>query len=401
MAHITYSKTIEKQMKAIFGVLSERDRRMYAAVEANKLQRGGITYISELLGCSTQTILQGNKDLLHGSIEPGRIRKPGGGRKTAQEKYPELDDIFLKVLKDHTAGDPMDDKVQWTDLSNKEIRLRIAKKGIHINKNIVARLLKNHGYSKCRMIKSKAIGSSENRNEQFENIANLKKKYTDSGQPVISMDTKKKELIGNLHRAGAVYCQQAIEVYDHDFPHLADGIAIPHGIYDINLNTGYVNIGTSRDTSEFSCDSLRHWWYNRGRYDYPEATELLILADGGGSNGCRHYVFKKALQDLADSIGLEIRMAHYPPYTSKWNPIEHRLFPHITRSLSGIVLKDHELVKHLIKKTTTEFGLKVKANIIDKVYEIGKKVSNEFKGNMKIVFDDYLPLWNYTAACQK
>lgn len=158
-----------------------------------------------------------------------------------------------------------------------------------------------------------------------------------------------------------------------------------------------MNIGTSRDTSEFACDSLRHWWYNRGRYDYPDATKLLILADGGGSNSCRHYVFKKSLQELANTIGLEIRMAHYPPYTSKWNPIEHRLFSHITRSMSGVLLDSHELMMHLIKKTVTEPGLKVKANIIDKVYETGKKVSKDFKKNMPIVFDKYLPKWNYTA----
>ena len=188
---------------------------------------------------------------------------------------------------------------------------------------------------------------------------------------------------------------------DHDFSHLADGVAIPHGIYDINLNLGYVNIGNSRDTSEFACDSLRRWWYQRGRYDYPQATELLILADGGGSNGCRHYVFKEALQDLANRIGLDIRIAHYPPYTSKWNPIEHRLFSHITRSLSGVLLDSHELMKQLIKKTVTTPGLRVKASIIDKVYETGKKVAVGFKENMKIIFDEYLPQWNYTAKCER
>jgi len=160
-----------------------------------------------------------------------------------------------------------------------------------------------------------------------------------------------------------------------------------------------VNIGTSRDTSEFACDSLRYWWYNRGRYDYPNATKLLILADGGGSNGSRHYVFKQALQKLANRIGIDIRIAHYPPYTSKWNPIEHRLFCHVTRSLSGMLLDSHELIKHLIKKTETESGLIVKANIIDKIYETGRKVSAEFKNNMGIVFDEYLPKWNYTAKC--
>lgn len=190
-------------------------------------------------------------------------------------------------------------------------------------------------------------------------------------------------------------------MYDHDFPHLAEGVAIPHGIYDVNLNTGYMNIGTSRDTSEFACDSLRHWWYNRGRYDYPQATKILILVDCGGSNGYRHYVFKEALQALANRIGVDIRIAHFPPYTSKWNPIEHRLFPHITRSLNGIVLSGYDLMKQLIKKTVTESGLKVKVNIINRIYECGKKVSDGFKENMEIIFDEYLPQWNYTAKCKR
>ena len=161
-----------------------------------------------------------------------------------------------------------------------------------------------------------------------------------------------------------------------------------------------MNIGTSRDTSEFACHSLQYWWYNRGKYDYPDATELLILVDCGGSNGYRHYVFKEALQKLAITIGLDIRIAHYPPYTSKWNPIEHRLFSQITRSLSGVVLSSYDIMKQLIKKTVTDTGLKVSANIIDKVYVTGKKVAKDFKKNMKIVFDDYLPQWNYIAKCK-
>ena len=192
MIDFPYNKQTEKQMKTFFDSLSERDRRMYAAVEVSKLNFGGLKYICNLLGCSDNTVYHGKRNLLEGEIEKGRIRKSGGGRKTAQETYPELNELFLKVLRDHTAGDPMDDKVQWTDLSNKEIRARISKEGIDINKNVVAKLLKQHGYSKCRMVKSKAIGSSENRNEQFENIAKLKNEYTETRQPVISIDTKKR-----------------------------------------------------------------------------------------------------------------------------------------------------------------------------------------------------------------
>jgi hypothetical protein len=178
----------------------------------------------------------------------------------------------------------------------------------------------------------------------------------------------------------------------------AEGIAIPHAIYDVQNNSAYVNIGASKETSEFACDSIRRWWYNRGKYDYPSVTSMLLLVDSGGSNSYRHYIFKEELQKLSDKIGLEIRVAHYPPYASKWNPIEHRLFPHITRSLKGVILKSQQLVKELIEKTTTKTGLRVKANIIDKVYETGRKCAEDFKETMRIIFDDFLPSWNYRAV---
>ncbi len=186
-------------------------------------------------------------------------------------------------------------------------------------------------------------------------------------------------------------------VYDHDFPHLADGVAIPHAIYDVGGNHAHVNIGTSHDTGEFACDSLRRWWCRRGRYDHPQASSILMLVDGGGSNSSRHYLFKEDLQRLVDTIGIEIRVAHYPPYTSKWNPVEHRVFPHVTRSMQGVILTSHELVKELIEKTTTTTGLIVRASILDKVYEIGRKVADGFKESMRIVFDDHLGKWNYVA----
>jgi len=192
-----------------------------------------------------------------------------------------------------------------------------------------------------------------------------------------------------------------IEVYDHDFPYLADGIVIPHAIYDLKYNKAHVNIGVSKDTSEFACDSIRVWWENYGKLQYPNCTSILILADGGGSNSSRHYIFKEDLQNLVDEIGVEIRMAHFPPYTSKWNPIEHRLFPHITRSLKGVILKSHDYVKELIKNTTTQTGLEVKANIIKKVYKTGRKYADNFKENMRIIFDDYLGQWNYRTIPKK
>lgn len=235
------------------------------------------------------------------------------------------------------------------------------------------------------------------RNEQFEIIGQLKAAYTAAGNPVVSMDTKKKEYLGNFYREGQVYTQAAFQTYDHDFASFAEGVVIPHAIYDLNRNTGYINLGTSKDTSEFACDSLRNWWYNQGQYDYPHATSILILCDGGGSNDSRHYLFKFEVQQLADEIGIEIRIAHYPPYTSKYNPIEHRLFPHVTRACRGAIFSSLEVVKRLMARTKTRQGLSVTVQIIDKVYETGRKVAKSFKQNLPILFDDVLPQWNYRA----
>jgi hypothetical protein len=214
------------------------------------------------------------------------------------------------------------------------------------------------------------------------------------------MDTKKKEYIGNFYRDGFLYTTEEIHTLDHDFNSMAEGIVIPHGIYDITSNQGFINLGQSHDTSEFACDSLRNWWYTKGQYDYPDATSILLLADSGGSNSCRHYVFKQDLQLLVNEIGVEIRMAHYPSYCSKYNPIEHRLFPHVTRACQGVIFKSVDIVKELMAKTKTEKGLTVIVDIIDKVYQTGRKVAREFKENMTIVFDEHLPKWNYTAIPQ-
>jgi hypothetical protein len=236
------------------------------------------------------------------------------------------------------------------------------------------------------------------RNAQFENIARLKAEFEAEGNPVISMDTKKKEYLGHFYRAGQVYTQEeALTAFDHDFTSFAEGMIIPHGIYDLFKNSGYLNLGTSKDTSEFACDSLRNWWYHQGQFDYPEATAWLILCDGGGSNDARHFLFKFELQQLADEIGIEIRIAHYPPYCSKYNPIEHRLFPHVTRACQGVIFKSVELVKQLMERTHTQQGLTVTVQVIDTVYLTGRKVADDFKQNIPIVFDDYLPQWNYRA----
>lgn len=204
-------------------------------------------------------------------------------------------------------------------------------------------------------------------------------------------------MIGNFYRAGKLYTQERIHVNDHDFRSLAKGIAIPHRLYDIVRNIGYITIGASHDTTEFACACVRQWWLTHGQFDYPDATEILLLCDCGGSNNARYYIFKQDLQALVDELGIAIRIAHYPPYTSKYNPIEHRLFPHVTRACQGVVFKNVEIVRKFMGKATTITGLKVFTSIMEDVFETKRKVADDFKKMMRIRFDEYLPQWNYVA----
>jgi len=340
----------------------------------------------------------GIKELAEAETLPkNRNRKAGGGRKLTLEKEPDLNDVFLALIKEYTAGDPMDETKKWTNLTCTKIDSLLAEEGFEVSRNIVRKLLKKNTYVKRKALKKKAAGGHINRNAQFENSVKLRALFMVAGNPVISMDSKKKELIGNLFREGKVYTTKTVEVYDHDFPSLAEGVAVPHTLYDIKRNEAYVNIGTCRDASEFSCDSIRHWWNTYGSLYYSLATSILLLTDGSGSNSSRHYIFKQDLQALTNEIGIKIRIAHYPPYTSKWNPIKHRVFPHITRELSGMILISHLFMKELIEKTTTKAGLKVFACIFNKVYETGRKVAEGFKESMRIVFDEHLGQWNYVA----
>ena len=395
----SYAIEIEKQMQEMFGRLSEKDKRLYAGVEALKFPYGGISYIAQLFACSRNTILRGIIELGGKETIPRkRDRKAGGGRKQVIEKQADINDVFLSILKEHTAGDPMDEKVKWTNLTKADIAAELTKKGFKVSRNIVKKLLKKHDYVKRKPFKNLAAGSHVNRNAQFERIAELRTSYEAAGNPVVSVDTKKKELIGNLSRDGKIYTTETIEVFDHDFPSLAEGVAIPHTVYDTVQNKAYVTIGTSRDTSEFACDSIRQWWNNYGRLLYPYATSILMLMDGGGSNSSRHYIFKQDLQALVDELGIDIRVAHYPPYTSKWNPIEHRVFPHITRTLQGMVLTSHQITKELIERATTKTGLTVVSYILNKVYETKRKVVAGFKESMRILFDNILVQWNYVVT---
>jgi Rhodopirellula transposase DDE domain len=301
------------------------------------------------------------------------------------------------VLQDRTAGDPMRQEVRWTDLTYEQIAHHLAEAGTPVSVPVVKQLLRKHGYVKRKAQKSRAMGQHPDRNRQFENIARLKREYLESDDPILSIDTKKKELIGNYYRAGRLLTQGVIGTFDHDFPSAASGVIIPHGLYDVTHNDGHVNLGTSHDTGEFACDSIERWWESQGRAFYPRATSMLLLCDGGGSNSASHHLFKEDLQRLVDRIGIEIRVAHYPPYTSKYNPIEHRLFPHLTRACQGVIFESVELVKELMEKAKTSTGLRVTVEILDKVYQTGRKYAAGFKEGMKIVFDEVLPKWNYRA----
>ena len=292
----------------------------------------------------------------------------------------------------------MRQEVRWTDLTYEQIAEHLAEAGTPVSVPVVKQLLRKHGYVTRKAQKSRAMGNHPDRNEQFGNIARLKQEYLESDNPIVSMDTKKKEMIGNFYRAGHLLTQGVIKTLDHDFPSFATGVIIPHGFYDVKQNAGHVNLGTSRDTGEFACDSIERWWEQMGRALYPRATSILLLCDGGGSNSASQYLFKEDLQGLVDRLGIEIRVAHYPPCCSKYNPIEHRLFPHVTRACQGVIFESVELVKELMQKAKTSTGLRVTVDILDRVYESGRKYAEGFKENMQIVFDEMLPKWNYRAV---
>ena len=289
----------------------------------------------------------------------------------------------------------MDAEVVWTDLTATDVADLLAQAGTPVSAYIVEQLFDLTGYGRRQAQKSSPMGEHPDRNAQFLKIAELKQEYFDSPNPLLSIDTKKKELLGNYYRDGKLFTKEMIGTFDHDFPSFADGVVIPHGLYDLKFNRGYLHLGTSRDTSEFACAALEDWWRRFGQFLYPQATSLLLLCDGGGSNSSRSNVFKEDLQELVNRMGLPVRVAHYPPYTSKYNAIEHRLFPHVTRACQGVIFKSLALVKQLMEKTHTRTGLSVVVDILDQVYKTGRKVAKEVKPTWNLLRDAILPLWNY------
>ena len=326
---------------------------------------------------------------------PGEFEKKGG-RKKASVEMPALEDNFVEVMGEHTAGDPTKDVI-WTSLTQQEIADGLGQLGTPVSTEVVRQLLDDFDFSKRKAQKSVSMGTYPYRNEQFEYISELKEEYLQAGEPVISMDTKKKEMLGNFFRLGHLYTNGILKTLDHDFASHSDGMVIPHGLYDLRRNVGHVTLGLSHDTSEFACDCFYGWWRGYGVRAYPNASKILLLCDCGGSNNYRHHIFKEDLQRLVNRIDIPIRIAHYPPYCSKHNPIEHRLFPHITRACQGIVFHTLEIVKRFIRKTCTRTGLRVTLNLLEKEYKLKRKATREFLEEYPILFDDHLTELNYTA----
>jgi hypothetical protein len=292
----------------------------------------------------------------------------------------------------------MNEKIKWIKLTRYEISVAMKKLGVPASRNIVRKLMKKHGFVKRKIQRKKSTGEFQDRDKQFKNIEKIKSEFMKSDNPIVSIDTKKKEKIGNLHRGGKVYCTQALESYDHDYAHLSEGTIVPHGIYDMKRNEALINIGNKNETAEFVCDSIKKWWGKMGKKYYANATEILVFCDAGGANSYRHNVFKLALQNLANAIGLPIRICHYPPYASKWNPIEHRVFPHVSRAMAGVKLESVDDAKNLIKKTRTETGLKVFVGKTKKIYKKGVKVAKEVLDTINITKHGELGQLNYTVA---
>ena len=394
-----YAAEIEEKMQRFFGWLSEKDRRRYAAIAAAKLGHGGVEYIARVLACDPKTIRQGLRDLEAAEDgAAGRIRKKGGGRPPRVGAQPTLEANLRALLQECTAGDPMREGVLWTNLALRELSRRLLALGPPARRRTIRRLLRKRKVGRCTARKKKTMGPHPDRNAQFANIARLRREYAASGEAVISIDTKKKELLGNFHRAGTTFTVETVETFDHDFGSASQGKLIPHGIYDLVNHQAHIPLNTSHDTSALGCDSVALWWEQAGRTAYPRAKRLLVLGDGGGSNSATQYRFKEDLQGLANRLGLEMRVAHYPPYCAKYNPIEHRVFPHVTRAGQGVILHTVDVAQHFIERTQTTTGLGMTVRILDKGYETGRKYAADFKQNMKIIFDDHLPKWNYRAV---
>lgn len=302
------------------------------------------------------------------------------------------------LVKTRTAGDPDAEDVAFTELTASEIAERVTGQGTPVSDKTVLGWLQDRGLGLRKMSKDVAGGSSPDREAQFDRISELIDQYTAAGNPCFSIDTKAKEHLGRLYRKGRIYTTEPFHAFDHDFPSWADGKIVPHGIYDLQRNCGHINIGLSHETSEFAADSLRWYWNRIGKQCYPDATSILLLCDCGGSNSANRYLFKHYLQQFSESIGVEVRVAHYPSYCSKYNPIERRFFPHVGRACSGMLFDSLDTVVKLMRQASTRTGLRTTVNVIRRLYATGQKATDEVKAALRIQFDKQLPNWNYVAT---
>jgi hypothetical protein len=387
----------------VFRSLNEFQARLFAADKALDLGRGGISRLAALTGLSRTTITKAVEELTSGGnlVSPGtgRVRRPGGGRKKVEGVDPGVQDLLAKILEETTAGDPMS-QLRWTSKSTRTIAEELTRLGHPVSWVTVARCLDDMGYSLQANRKSKEGPQHADRDAQFRYINRQVKTLLATGDPVISVDTKKKELVGAFKNGGRTWRPKGKpqEVNTKDFPSLAQGKALPYGVYDTGQNRAVVNVGVTHDTAEFAVESIRRWWKLDGRKSYPAAGRLLICADAGGSNGNRLRAWKVNLQEMADQIQIPITVCHYPPGTSKWNKIEHRLFSFISLNWRGAPLINYETIINLIGGTKTRTGLKVKAVLDTNQYETGIKVSTKQLEEIQIRRHKVHPAWNYTIS---
>lgn len=379
--------------------LTEKSRRLWAGSEALELGYGGIRAVARATGLSPITIQKGMEELSRPEAETSktdRQRSPGGGRKTLASKDPALAAALDKLMEPCTSGDPMR-PLRWTCKSTGQLARELTRQGHPVSADTVGRLLKAEGYSLQGNRKRFEGKQHPDRDAQFRHIADSVEAFQERDCPVISVDTKKKELVGNYLNRGQEWNPKGepVEVEVYDFIDTDLGKAIPYGVYDTSHNLGWVSVGTDHDTAQFAVRSIRRWWEEMGEWLYPGAKEIMIMADGGGSNGSRCRLWKKCLQNWADEEGLSILVCHFPPGTSKWNKIEHRMFCHITRNWRGRPLTSHEVIIELIGATTTEKGLRIRAEMDPARYPNGIKVSDEEMEALALERSDFHGEWNY------
>jgi len=392
---------IREKFEVLRGDLDERARRLWAAAEANALGHGGLKAVAEATGMSQSTIVFGQKEL-RAPAEGGqvrRIRRPGGGRKPITETSPGIVAALDLLVEPTSRGDPMC-ALRWTCKSTRKLAEELTAKGHPVSHTTVGELLEEMGYTLQGTDKTTEGSSHPDRNAQFEHIHERVQEFQKQDQPVISVDTKKKELVGDFANKGREYQPKGEpeRVRVHDFIDKELGKAIPYGVYDVAANTGWVSVGMDHDTAEFAVETIRRWWRNMGCRTYPDATSLLITADGGGSNASRSRLWKVELQALANETGLAVSVCHLPPGTSKWNKIEHRMFSHITHNWRGRPLESHETVVNLIANTTTSTGLRIRARLDRRTYDTERKVTDTQLAAVNIETDEFHAEWNYTIT---